>query len=88
MVFGTNALVVKPAISLSPMLTVAILNSYGYEQYKAGTLNAAAELAALDGAMFSLICCIPLTVGLIQLFAWSNYTLRSSHEQSDTGMTE
>ena len=33
-VYGANALVVKPANSLSPMLVVAILNHFGYEQLK------------------------------------------------------
>jgi Na+/melibiose symporter-like transporter len=36
MVFGTNALIVKPAISLAPMLVVNILNSYGYNHLHTG----------------------------------------------------
>lgn len=34
MVFGTNAVIVKPAQSVAPMIVVAILNHYGYEQLK------------------------------------------------------
>ena len=38
-VYGANALVVKPANSLSPMLVVAILNHFGYEQLKVNVVD-------------------------------------------------
>ena len=75
MIYGTNALVVKPAISLSPMFVVAILNRYGYERLKLGTLDPS-ETGTLNGVMFSLICLYPVVVGSIQLFSWSFYTIR------------
>ena len=79
MVFGTNALVVKPAISLSPMLVVAILNRYGYERIKkdnSGTTLSSLEMDSLKTTMFYLICLYPVVIGLIQLCSWSFYTIR------------
>ncbi|XP_013379044.1 transmembrane protein 180 isoform X2 [Lingula anatina] len=81
-VYGTNALVVKPAISVSPMIVVTILNRYGYEQYKLGQLTDGLLLDSLQGTMFYLLCFIPLVVGTIQLAIWSQFTLRSSHKVS------
>lgn len=34
MVFGTNALFTKPGQSLAPMIVLAILNQFGYEELK------------------------------------------------------
>ncbi|XP_062594121.1 transmembrane protein 180-like [Saccostrea cucullata] len=89
MVFGTNALFVKPAISLSPMLVVAILNKYGYSQIKKSTgdmtnpsvnpLNST-QLEGLKGAMFSLVCLYPIVLGTIQLLSWSFYRISNKEE--------
>lgn len=38
-VFGGNALVVKPSLSLCSMLVVSILNRYGYEELKVRTME-------------------------------------------------
>ena len=46
MVFGTNALIVKPAISLSPMLVVAVLNKYGYSDLRPALERASARETA------------------------------------------
>ncbi|XP_076459405.1 transmembrane protein 180-like [Babylonia areolata] len=76
-VFGTNALVVKPALSLSPMLVVAILNHYGYEHLKEQKESASAtEKAAMSAVMFQLICFFPVVLGFIQLIVWSRFTIR------------
>ncbi|KAK3089338.1 hypothetical protein FSP39_002818 [Pinctada imbricata] len=79
MVFGTNALIIKPAISLSPMLVVSVLNHYGYDRIKkdnSSTGLSASELDNLKRIMFLLICFYSVTIGLIQLILWSFYTIR------------
>lgn len=75
MVYGCNALVVKPAISLSPMFVVKILNTYGYEDLKNNTLDPI-QHGTLNSVMFSLICLYPLVIGCIQFCSWSFYTIR------------
>ncbi|XP_052815093.1 transmembrane protein 180-like [Mya arenaria] len=75
MVFGSNALVVKPAISLSPMFVVWMLNKYGYEQLNKDSLGPA-ETASLHHIMFLLLCMYPLVLGCIQFVAWSFYSIR------------
>ena len=77
MVYGTNALVVKPAISLAPMVVVTILNRYGYDQLQKKTLTES-QVEDLKSVMFTLICCIPLVVGMLQTLVWSYYTIREN----------
>lgn len=48
MIYGTNALVVKPAISLSPMLVVSVLNAYGYHDLKDNKLSDIQTVALKD----------------------------------------
>ncbi|XP_002123468.2 transmembrane protein 180 [Ciona intestinalis] len=87
MVFGTNALITKPANSLAPMIVVAILNSYGYEHLKNYGASgpaldpsaSARELMDLHSTMFLLLCFIPVIVSLAQMVVWSFYGLRDSH---------
>jgi Na+/melibiose symporter-like transporter len=75
MVYGMNALVVKPAQSLSPMFVVKILNVYGYDHLKDGTLNAT-EVQYLSSVMFNLLCLYPCVIGCIQFCSWSFYRIR------------
>jgi hypothetical protein len=82
MVFGTNALITKPAISLAPMLTVSVLNRFGYEQLKAATSSTVLSSSAyheLQAAMFTVTCATPVVIGLLQLAIWTLYTIRHSH---------
>ncbi|KAL8616941.1 hypothetical protein ACOMHN_041859 [Nucella lapillus] len=76
-VYGANALVVKPANSLSPMLVVAVLNHFGYEQLKDGLLEGDGVERVKD-VMFALVCLYPVILGALQLFTWSHYTFRRS----------
>ncbi len=76
MVFGTNALVTKPAISFAPMLAVKLFNSYGYEELGKGTLI---DIASLQHSMFTLACVIPIVIGAIQIALWSQYTITNSY---------
>lgn len=78
MVFGTNALITKPAFSLSPMFAVSILNSYGYNELKDKTNVATPELKQV---MFTLICWYPIIVGIIQFTSWSFYRVRSNKDE-------
>ncbi|CAC5401208.1 unnamed protein product [Mytilus coruscus] len=83
MIFGTNALIVKPAISLSPMLVVAVLNNHGYSQLKDNVaddvdLQTSREL---KHAMFMLICFYPMVIGIIQFISWSRYSVRKRSKQ-------
>ena len=79
MVFGTNALVTKPAISFAPMLVVFILNRHGYESVKTATAVPPGVTVDLNSAMFNVMCFIPVSIGLLQLIIWSRYTIRNSH---------
>merc|ERR1712226_824686 len=78
MVFGTNALVTKPGISLAPMFVVYILNLYGYQDYKNGVLSGL-SLVELKNVMFTLSCMIPIVVGIFQSFFWLKFKIRNSH---------
>nr|XP_039257356.1 transmembrane protein 180-like [Styela clava] len=90
MVFGTNALITKPANSFAPMLVVAILNKYGYEALKEYGVPGAvvpsgvtppdqSEIAELHNVMFKIMCTFPIVLSIIQLLAWSTYKLKSTH---------
>lgn len=80
MVFGTNALFTKPAQSLAPMLVVTILNQYGYENLKDITKDTdPSALQPLHGAMFYLVCVVPLCVSALQVLAWRPFSIRNSH---------
>nr|CAB3267058.1 transmembrane protein 180 [Phallusia mammillata] len=86
MVFGTNALITKPANSLAPMIVVTILNNYGYEQLKdiktaedLGASNSEGDLDNLHAIMFSSLCFIPFVLSLVQVVVWSFYGLKNNH---------
>ncbi len=82
MVFGTNALITKPAISIAPMITVALLNRYGYEAVKRGSpMPAGLSETDLHTCMFHLLVMTPIVVGILQILIWSRYTTRNSHLQ-------
>ena len=76
MVMGTNALVVKPAQSIAPMISVFILNHFGYERYKSGDLELVDDLKMV---MFSMACLLPVVIGTGQLLCWQGYGIRDSH---------
>ncbi|KAI0237679.1 hypothetical protein LSAT2_011738 [Lamellibrachia satsuma] len=80
MFFGTNALITKPAISLAPMLTVAVLGHFGYQEV--GQMKKTTSLTTNSDAadvMFYLAAMTPVVVGIIQLFVWAKYKIRNSH---------
>mgnify|MGYP001795521934 CR=1 FL=1 len=75
MIYGSNALVVKPALSLSPMAVAGLMNLYGYESVKAGTASSS-DKQQLQHLIFTFSCFAPVVIGLIQIFVWRRYTLR------------
>uniref|UniRef100_A0A3P8SXV7 Major facilitator superfamily domain containing 13a-like n=1 Tax=Amphiprion percula TaxID=161767 RepID=A0A3P8SXV7_AMPPE len=80
MVFGTNALFTKPAQSLAPMITLNILNRFGYEQLKdAGRDSDPSTLESLHSVMFYLVCLVPMCVAALQVLAWRPFSIRNSH---------
>ncbi|XP_007498310.1 transmembrane protein 180 isoform X2 [Monodelphis domestica] len=80
MVFGTNALFTKPAQSLAPMVIVTVLNKFGYEQLNKTAFQVDPSLlTGLHDAMFILICLLPLCITIIQILAWTPFSIRSSH---------
>ncbi|XP_055507547.1 transmembrane protein 180-like isoform X1 [Leucoraja erinacea] len=80
MVFGTNALFTKPAQSLAPMLVVTILNQYDYEKLKdIATLTNQSGLEDLHRVMFGLVCLTPMCIALLQILAWTPFSIRESH---------
>ena len=82
MVYGTNALVVKPAYSLSPMLIVVIINRYGYESFRKKTISEA-ELEVLKDGMFMIVWSLPLIIGIVQLITWSFFTFRNQFKSAE-----
>lgn len=84
MIFGTSALLSKPAVSLSPMLAVAILNRYGYSDLKDHAGQAPQELKRV---MFILVCCYPIVIGTIQFISWSFYKVYEKRNEIDISIT-
>ncbi|XP_074642202.1 transmembrane protein 180-like [Tubulanus polymorphus] len=83
MVFAGNALIVKPAQSFAPMITVAIFNAYGYEKLpKNNVLSVAADssFTPLFETMFGYSCWLPCVIGLIQIILWKCFTIRDTHK--------
>ena len=79
MVFGTNALVTKPANSIAPMFIVYILQQHGY---KSDSLQVNSSLATLEASkelkdtMFMLLYAIPILLGAVQMVVWRFYRLK------------
>jgi len=83
MIFGTNALITKPAQSLFPMIIVSILTTYGYQ----GAVKEMSSYNRSDfpdlkiaGVIFNLACGVPFIVGIFQLIFWSFYSIRNTHK--------
>ena len=86
MVYGSNAVVVKPALSISPMIVAAILSRCGYDEVKAGTATAAQKLY-LQNTIFTFSCFAPVVIGIIQIIAWRQYKLRGEGNSQDQERT-
>ncbi|KHJ88278.1 hypothetical protein OESDEN_11931 [Oesophagostomum dentatum] len=75
LVFSLNALIVKPAQSVAPVLVVYILNNYRYQEY-ISSKQPSPELA--DGIRI-LLMSTPLILGGLQYFIFKSYSLRNKH---------
>jgi len=80
-VFGTNALITKPAQSLAPMLVLFLLNPFRFQEFKRDPSSfSSGRFEDLRSATLMLLWVWPLTVGLLQLTVFSRYTLRNTHQ--------
>ena len=85
MVFGANALITKPAVSLAPMISVAILGHFGYQHVEqTGRSSKHVVSDDVSDAMFHLAAVTPIVIGSLQFAVWSGYTLRDTHKIART----
>lgn len=81
-IFGTNALITKPAMSLAPMLVIYLLNPFGFEAFKMESKTIMQDVDTfneLKYATLHLIWAWPLIIGCLQYLVFLPYNLRSSH---------
>uniref|UniRef100_A0AC34QNW4 Transmembrane protein 180 n=1 Tax=Panagrolaimus sp. JU765 TaxID=591449 RepID=A0AC34QNW4_9BILA len=71
-VFSLNALIIKPASSVAPVVIVYLLNRSGYEIYQ----HNKEKTAALSLCMLRVIFAIPMFLGAIQLAIFRRYSIR------------
>lgn len=86
MVYGSNAVVVKPALSIAPMIVAAVLSRCGYDEVKAGTATAEQKLYLQD-TIFLFSCFAPVVIGIVQIIAWRQYRLRGEQDSSERTIT-
>lgn len=79
-VFGISALVSKPALALSPMFAVYILNSYGYSELTKKDIEASPELKHV---MFLLVCLYPVVIGSLQFIAWCLFDIQYKSDKEN-----
>lgn len=85
-VFGTNALITKPAQSLAPMLVLFLLNPFGFQDFKRDPksltllISSSGRLMGLQSATMTLLWAWPLIVGILQIVVFSRYSLRNTHQ--------
>uniref|UniRef100_A0AC35FP73 Uncharacterized protein n=1 Tax=Panagrolaimus sp. PS1159 TaxID=55785 RepID=A0AC35FP73_9BILA len=71
-VFALNALIIKPANSIAPVVVVYFLNRSGYESYQKDQLRS----PELSSCMIRILFLTPLVLGSIQLFLFKKYSIR------------
>ncbi|KAM4635855.1 transmembrane protein 180 [Discoglossus pictus] len=87
LLFGMVALVTKPGQTFAPLVGTWLLCVYtGYDIFQRDAMNNISAEAPLDSGRvmtatlrqgcFYLLVLIPITCALLQLFAWSHFTLR------------
>jgi len=75
-IFSLNALIIKPASSIAPVVIVFLLNRNGYEIYQ----HSKETTPELSACMLKIIFAIPLILGMIQMAIFRKYSIR--HHQS------
>ncbi|CAL1548687.1 unnamed protein product [Lymnaea stagnalis] len=87
LVFGTAALISKPGQTLAPIIGTWILAMQtGHDIFQSGNDSGSLKLdlskmeltdrTAYKQGVFMMLICIPVICALLQLFAWSCFTLR------------
>ncbi|KAG8435351.1 hypothetical protein GDO86_013347 [Hymenochirus boettgeri] len=90
LLFGMVALVTKPGQTFAPLIGTWLLCAYtGYDIFQRDTINdistephleaGRVPSATLRQGCFYLLVFIPITCAVLQLFAWSHFTLRGKH---------
>uniref|UniRef100_A0A915BGI2 Transmembrane protein 180 n=1 Tax=Parascaris univalens TaxID=6257 RepID=A0A915BGI2_PARUN len=74
LIFSLNALLVKPAQSVTPVIVLYLLGEGQYENN--GT---AMERANGKSAMYAVVCLTPLLLGSAQFFIMRLYSLKNAH---------
>ncbi|GMT28864.1 hypothetical protein PFISCL1PPCAC_20161, partial [Pristionchus fissidentatus] len=80
LVFGVNALFVKPAQSIAPLAVVHYLNSHGYETYKSSHSTS----VELEDATRFMLFIPPLLLAAAQWIAFRSYSLAERNRRSVT----
>ncbi|GMT00974.1 hypothetical protein PENTCL1PPCAC_23148, partial [Pristionchus entomophagus] len=80
LVFGVNALFVKPAQSIAPLAVVHYLNSYGYEGYKSSHF----ATGDLQEASRFMLFIPPLVLAAAQWIAFRSYSLAERNRRATT----
>ncbi|XGW20378.1 hypothetical protein V3C99_003852 [Haemonchus contortus] len=75
LVFSLNALFVKPAQSVAPVLVVYILNNYGYSDY----ITSKQPSTELANAMRTVLLTTPIILGGLQYYVFKSYSLKNKH---------
>ncbi|KAK6730689.1 hypothetical protein RB195_007264 [Necator americanus] len=75
LVFSLNALFVKPAQSIAPVVVVYILNNFGYQEY----ISTKQSSTDLVNGMRILLISTPLVLGAFQYFIFKSYSLTNKH---------
>ncbi|KAK7008592.1 transmembrane protein 180, partial [Biomphalaria glabrata] len=87
LVFGTAALVSKPGQTLAPVIGTWILAlQTGHDIFQSGNEDGSIklDLSKMDSAVrlaykqgvFMMLICVPVVCAILQLLAWSRYTLK------------
>ncbi|XP_077989683.1 transmembrane protein 180-like [Glandiceps talaboti] len=79
MFFAANAVIIKPAQSIAPIIVVALLNANGFEEVRSGRTVDRETIAQLRFVMFQIAWLVPFVSGLVQVVMWLKYSLRDSH---------
>uniref|UniRef100_A0AC34G3E4 Uncharacterized protein n=1 Tax=Panagrolaimus sp. ES5 TaxID=591445 RepID=A0AC34G3E4_9BILA len=79
-VFALNALIIKPANSIAPVVVVYFLNRSGYQAYQKDALRS----PELSSCMIKILFIIPLVLGSVQLFLFKKYSIR--HRQGNAAL--
>ncbi|XP_005102836.1 transmembrane protein 180 [Aplysia californica] len=89
LVFGTAALVSKPGQTLAPVIGTWILAlQTGHDIFQSGNESGSLKLdltkmddgvqAMYKTGVFSMLICVPVICAVLQLLAWSQFTLRGN----------